>query len=128
MRRTIGGTATGVYLVIPAIVCVLAPIAYGQPVTVNRDVLVSLALNYLFFATPHFAWAVLHKFMGVRRHVAHSGYVGANVALISLHLILGGASHPEDGLILYWPWAALGIACGCTSATIYNRLREQPAT
>jgi hypothetical protein len=121
-------TATGLYLLIPAIVYLGLPVIYGEPFAIDRSTLEFVVPNYLYFAAPYLAWAVAHRALRLRRTVAHGGYIGAAAGLISLHLFLAGASHPEDGLIIYWLWAALAIACGGAAALVYDQRGKQSAT
>jgi hypothetical protein len=54
-------TATGLYLLIPAIVYLGLPVIYGEPFAIDRSTLEFVVPNYLYFAAPYLAWAVAHE-------------------------------------------------------------------
>jgi hypothetical protein len=117
-------TVTGLYLAVPALVYLTIGVLHGEPFVLDRDTMLWLWPNYLFFAAPQLAWAVIHRVLGSAPTVAHGGQIGATIALLSLHFSLATASHAEDGWIVYWPLAGIAIGIGCACAMLKDRWRQ----
>jgi len=70
------------YFVVPAVVF----LTLGGPRRLGLDDLLFFLPSYLVFAAPQLVWAILTWVLRVGGTTAHAGYLGATVALLSLHV------------------------------------------
>jgi hypothetical protein len=103
------------YFVVPALVYTANGIQnHGGHSSTASELLQFFIPNYLFFAAPLAAWAVLSKALKLSTSVSHAGYMGATLALISLFTLFECCVDNSNamGWLYYWPFAiVLAVSC-----------------
>ena len=121
------------HLSIPALVASWAVLSQLQLEPFSFDLLASSGvLGFLFYAAPHFLWAIVAAIGRASNAVSHAGFIAANIALIAIALFpLTGIRDPS-GLpyqwMFYWPLAlVLQIAIVTATALVVRGTRRADA-
>jgi hypothetical protein len=96
-----------VYLGVPALVFLTIGVGRGELVQSDPSFLAYLLPNYLIFAGPQLIWFLIARVRKPANYTWHAGFLGASLALVSLHISFECCVGNENSLgwLYYWPLA-----------------------